>query len=241
MSLVKYTSRWGFRDGLSIAFAYFPVAFAFGLFAVAEGMKPWQAVLISMLNVTSAGQFASIPIFTGSGSYVEMLLTQFMINLRYALTSITLSQKLDNSIKLLDRFAIGYMNTDEVFGVCAEKVGRLSRAYFYPLILPPYLGWSLGTVFGAYAGTLLPAFIVAILGFAVYGMFFSILLPAAKKNKAILLCEVVAAIISCALYYIPFFSGISSGFKFIISASLASAILAIARPIAPNNKREGDE
>ena len=105
MSLVKYTSRWGFRDGLSIAFAYFPVAFAFGLFAVAEGLRPWQAVLISMLNVTSAGQFASIPIFIGTGSYIEMLLTQFMINLRYALTSITLSQKLDSNVKLLDRFA----------------------------------------------------------------------------------------------------------------------------------------
>ena len=233
MSLVKYTSRWGFRDGLSIAFAYFPVAFAFGLFAVAEGLRPWQAVLISMLNVTSAGQFASIPIFIGTGSYIEMLLTQFMINLRYALTSITLSQKLDSNVKLLDRFAIGYMNTDEVFGVCAEKEGRLSRSYLYPLILPPYLGWSAGTVIGAYAGTLLPAFIVAILGFAVYGMFFSILLPAAKKNKAILLCEIVSALISCALYYVPVISGISSGFKIIITATLASAIFAFLCQVNP--------
>ena len=240
MSTVKYTARWGFRDGLSIAFAYFPVGFAFGLFAVAEGLYPWQAVMISMLNVTSAGQFASIPIFIGTGSYIEMLLTQLMINLRYALTSITLSQKLDDSVRLLDRFAIGYMNTDEVFGVCAEKEGRLSRSYFYPLIFPPFLGWSVGTVFGAYAGALLPAFIVAILGFAVYGMFFSILLPAAKKNKAILLCELSAALISCALYYIPVFSRVSSGFKIIITATLASTIFAILCPISPKVENGGE-
>ena len=236
----KYTARTGFLDGLSIAFAYFPVAFAFGLFAVAQGLTPWQTVLISMLNVTSAGQLASVPIFVGTGTYLEMALTQFMINLRYALTSITLSQKLDKDIKLLDRYAIGFMNTDEVFGVCAEKEGKLSREYLYSLISPPYLGWTLGTVFGAYAGTLLPIFIVSILGFAVYGMFFSILLPAAKKNKNVFLCEVLSGIISCVIFYVPALSFISSGFRIIITATMASALIALFFPIPIKTEDDGE-
>ncbi len=239
MSKVKYTAQWGFRDGLSIAFAYFPVSFAFGLFAVGEGLQPWQALLISVLNVTSAGQMAGVPIFVGSGSYIEMVLTQFTINLRYALTSITLSQKLDVDVKTLDRYAIGFMNTDEVFGLCAEKEGLLGRPYLYGIIIPPYFGWTLGTLFGAYAGTLLPAFIITILGFAIYGMFFSILLPAAKKNSAVLICEIVAATISCVLFYVPCFSSISSGFRIIITAILASAIIAFLFPISKQQKEGG--
>ena len=238
MKSKHYTARCGVMDGLSIAFAYFPVAFAFGIFAVAEGLAPWKTVLISMLNVTSAGQLASVPIFTGAGTYIEMALTQFTINLRYALMSITLSQKFDNEIKSRDRFAIGFMNTDEVFGVCAEKEGRLGKSYLFSLIYPPYLGWTLGTVFGAYAGTLLPVFIVSILGFAVYGMFFSILLPAAKKNHAVLLCEIISAVISCIIYYVPCFSFVSSGFRIIITAIISSAVIACFFPILPKEKKE---
>ena len=241
---ITYNSRWGLRDGLSIALAYFPVSFAFGLFAVSQGLSPWQTVLISMLNLTSAGQLASVPIFLGSASFVEMAMTQLLINMRYALTSITLSQKLDDSVHFHDRFAIAFVNTDEVFAVCAEKDGMLGRKYLYPLIVPPYLGWALGTAAGAYLGALLPISIVTILGFAIYGMFFSILLPAAKKNRAVLYAELVAAAISCILYFVPIFSFITSGFGVIISATLASAILAFFLPYSPpeilNPSKEGE-
>ena len=239
MNQIRYTAKWGLRDGLSIAFAYFPVAFAFGLFAIGEGLQPWQAVLISMLNVTSAGQLAGVPIFVGSMSYVEMALTQFTINIRYALTSITLSQKLDADVRTIDRYAIGYMNTDEVFALCAEKEGMLGRPYLYGIISPPFFGWTLGTVFGAYAGSLLPVFIITILGFAIYGMFFSILLPAAKKNRAVLLCEILAAVLSCILYYVPWFSEISSGFRIIITALLSSVVIAMIYPISRDGQSGG--
>ena len=240
MNHIRYTARWGIRDGLSIAFAYFPVAFAFGLFAVGEGLQPWQAVLISMLNVTSAGQLAGVPIFVGSMSYFEMALTQFTINMRYALTSITLSQKLDTDVRTIDRFAIGYMNTDEVFALCAEKEGTLGRPYLYGIITPPFFGWSLGTFVGAYAGTLLPVFVITILGFAIYGMFFSILLPAAKKSRAVLFSEILAATISCILYYVPLFSGLSSGFRIIITALLSSAVIALFFPISSEAYKGGE-
>lgn len=239
MNHIRYTAKWGLRDGLSIAFAYFPVAFAFGLFAVGEGLQPWQAVLISMLNVTSAGQLAGVPIFVGSMSYFEMALTQFTINMRYALTSITLSQKLDTDVRTIDRFAIGYMNTDEVFALCAEKEGVLGRPYLYGIIAPPFFGWTLGTFVGAYAGTLLPVFVITILGFAIYGMFFSILLPPAKKSRAVLSSEILAATISCILYYVPWFSSLSSGFRIIITALFSSVVIALIFPISSEVNKGG--
>lgn len=241
---ITYTSKWGLRDGLSIALAYLPVSFAFGLFAVSQGLSPWQALLISLVNVTSAGQLASVPIFLGTMSFFEMGFTQLIINARYALTSITLSQKLDDTVRFGDRFAIAFMNTDEVFAICAEKQGFLGRKYLYPLIIPPYFGWALGTFAGAYLGMLLPVAIVTILGFIIYGMFFSILLPAAKRNRNVLFAELAAALISSILYFVPWFSFISSGFAVIISAIIASALLAILAPCKTSDSncdREGGD
>ena len=50
------------KDGVPIALGYFAVSFTFGMMAVAGGLSIWQAVLISLTNLTSAGQFAGLDI-----------------------------------------------------------------------------------------------------------------------------------------------------------------------------------
>lgn len=52
----------GLRDGVPIGLGYFAVSFAFGMMAVSGGLTVWQAVLISLTNLTSAGQFAGLDI-----------------------------------------------------------------------------------------------------------------------------------------------------------------------------------
>ena len=90
--------RQGLRDGVPIALGYFAVSFTFGMMAVSGGLSPWQATLISLTNLTSAGQFAGLDIILAAGSYWEMALTQLVINLRYCLMSFSLSQKLKRNI-----------------------------------------------------------------------------------------------------------------------------------------------
>ena len=75
----------GIRDGIPIALGYLSVSFTFGLAAVANGLAVWQAVLISLTNLTSAGQFAGLDIMVAAGGYAEMVLAQLVINLRYSL------------------------------------------------------------------------------------------------------------------------------------------------------------
>ncbi len=228
---MKYTFRHGIRDGMPICLGYFPVAFAFGIFATGQGLSILEVVLISMLNVTSAGQLASVPLFVSGAPFYEMALTQLVINLRYSLMSVTLSQKVDSTVRLPDRFAIAFVNTDEVFAVSAAKEGKVGRPFLYGLILPPYLGWLAGTVFGALAGDILPEILVASLGIAIYGMFLSIILPAARDSRAVLAAELIAAAISCMLTYVPYLNWVSSGFAIIISAVSASLLLAVAAPL----------
>ena len=73
----------GVRDGIPICLGYLSVAFAFGIFSVGQGLRIWEALLISMTNVTSAGQLAAVPIMVSGGTAVELALTEFIINLRY--------------------------------------------------------------------------------------------------------------------------------------------------------------
>lgn len=221
----------GVKDGLPICFGYLSVAFAFGIFAVGEGLTVIEAVLISMTNLTSAGQLAAVPIIASGGTLFELAVSQLVINLRYALMSISLSQKLDSKIRLSERLLIAFGNTDEVFAVASANNSVCTKSYMYGLIFTPYIGWSVGTLFGAVAGNILPHIIVSALGIAIYGMFVAIIVPQAKKNTKTALCVITAVVLGCVFRYIPLFSGISQGFVIIICAISASALFALIAPI----------
>lgn len=222
----------GIRDGIPICLGYISVSFAFGIFATESGLSILQALLISMTNVTSAGQLAGVPIIAGGGTLIELAVAQLVINLRYALMSVSLSQKLGNTVNLLDRFLIAFVNTDEVFAVASSNQSKVGKKYLYGLILTPYLGWSAGTLVGAGAGNVLPASVVSALGIAIYGMFVAIVVPHIKKSKATALCVLVAVALSCAFEYIPFLSTVPSGFAIIICAAVASGLFAFIAPIS---------
>lgn len=221
----------GIVDGLPICFGYLSVAFAFGIFAVENGLSALEAILISMTNVTSAGQLAAVPIITGAGSFIELAVAQLVINLRYALMSVSLSQKLGKSVRAIDRFIIAFVNTDEVFGVASGQKENVGRNYLYGLILTPYLGWSVGTAIGALAGNILPSSVTSALGIAIYGMFIAIVVPPAKKERTIAAVSLIAIAPGCAFRIVPFLKAVPSGFVIIICATLASALLAVISPI----------
>ncbi len=230
----------GLTDGLPICFGYFAVSFAFGISAVKGGLSWLEALLISAFNLTSAGQVAGLGIILGGGSLIEMAVSQLVINSRYSLMSVSLSQKLSEKIPLLHRFIIAFGNTDEIFGVSISNKGTVGKRYMYGLILTPYLGWSLGTLFGAVLGNVLPEIIISSLGLAIYGMFVAIVVPVVKKEKPTLLCVLFAILLSCLFNYIPALQVIPSGFVIIICAVIPSLIFAFAAPIETEVASDGE-
>lgn len=222
----------GIKDGIPIALGYFPVSFTFGILAASYGFSWWEATLLSMLNLTSAGQFAGLGIMAAGGSLIEMALSQLVINLRYSLMSISLSQKVDDTIRGIYRWILAFGNTDEIFAVAMSQRGSISRRYLFGLILLPFLGWSSGTLCGAVLGAILPARLESALGIAIYGMFIAIIIPAAKKSRPVLMVVLIAALLSCLFTYVPVLNQISSGFSIIICSIIASAIGAALFPIA---------
>lgn len=226
----------GIIDGLPIGIGYLSVSFAFGIFAVAAGLSSFETLFISMTNLTSAGQLAAVPIIASGGLMSELISSQVIINLRYALMSISLSQKFDGSIKLFDRFFLAFFNTDEVFAVAASKEGQVSKPYMYGLIITPYLGWSLGTIIGATLGNILPEIITSALGIAIYGMFIAIVTPVARKSRPVLVCVIISALLSCAFKFLPILNTVPGGFVIIICAVIAAAACAVLFPLDEKEK-----
>lgn len=221
----------GLRHGIPICIAYIAVSFTFGLMCVKDGLPVWLAVLISGSNLTSAGQFAGLELMQAMAAYAEIAVAVFVINLRYALMSTSLSQQLPSNISPWTRFGMSFFVTDEVFAVATAKGDKINAPYFFGLAFTPYVGWLLGTLLGGLVGTLLPETISAAAGIAIYCMFIAIIVPPARKSLPITATILIAVALSCSLYFIPIINKVSFGWRIIISSVAAAALTAWIFPI----------
>ena len=206
----------GVRDGIPICLGYFAVSFAFGIQAAETGLTPFEAGMLSLLNVTSAGQVAGLSVIAAAGSYIELAVLQFIINLRYMLMSAALSQKLDSATGTLPRLLIAYGVTDEIFGVSVTRPGKLDPFFSYGCTIISVLGWVGGTVTGASAG---------------YGMFIAIIIPPARENKKIMYCVLAAMVMSAVFAYAPLLKNLSGGMRIIIVTVAVAAFFAKMFPV----------
>lgn len=227
--------RRGFYAGLPIGLGYFSVSLSFGIIAVSYGFSWWQAVLISMVTLTSAGQFAGIGIMCHPGQYIAMLLSQVTINIRYSMMSISLSQKVDGTIGTFWRWILGFFVSDEIFAVAAAQQ-TVNRRFFLGLTVLPYIGWALGTLTGALVGNILPQRLMNALCIALYGMFVAIVVPVAKKERPVLAVVILAMLISCLFTWLPGLKEISSGISVSLCAIIAAAVGAVLFP----QRKEGN-
>ena len=223
--------RQGVRHGIPIGLGYLSVSFAFGMQAVNSGLTVMQAVLISMTNLTSAGQAAAVPLIVANAPMIEMILTQLTINLRYALMSLSLTRKLDDTMTTGRRMFFSFANTDEIFAVASGQPGKVGKDYLFGLMVMPWIGWTLGTLLGSAAGSILPEFVRNALGIALYGMFLAIILPPAREKKPVRFVVVIAVALSLGFHYLPALKEISSGFAIILCAVTAAALGAWLFPV----------
>ena len=222
--------RRGFHTGIPIGLGYFSVSISFGILAVSYGFTWWQAVLISMLTVTSAGQFAGINTMVHPGQYIAMLVSQLTINVRYSMMSVSLSQKVDTTFGKAARWLLGFFITDEIFAVAAAEK-ELTKPFMAGLAVAPYIGWSLGTLTGALVGNILPERLMNALCIALYGMFIAIVVPVAKKEKPVLLVVGMAMAFSCLFTWVPGLNSIPSGISVSLCAIAAAAVVAAMFPV----------
>ena len=229
--------RTGVSRGLPVGVGYFSVSFGFGAMAAAQGVKALDATLISLTNLTSAGQFAGLTLIIAAAGLWEMILTQLVINSRYALMSLALSQKMGQKIGFLPRLFIAFFNTDEIFALAMAEKNPLTVLFMMGLGTTPIIGWTAGTLCGALAGSVLPLDIRMALGVMLYGMFVAIVVPPARKEKPVLITVVLALVLSCLFTWVPGLKNVSAGISIVICTVAAAAVCAWLFPIP---EEEGD-
>ena len=219
----------GMRAGIPIGLGYLSVSFGFGITAVRLGISVLNAVIISLTNLTSAGQAQGVEIMASHGTLIEMAAVQLVINLRYALMALSLSQNLSDTFTLRHRIIASYGITDEIFALCSTRKTPVTPHYMYGIIVVSSFGWTFGTLLGAAAGEILPPALISALGIMLYGMFIAIIIPPAAEKKSVLLVVIIASALSVVCrYLLPFLSG---GFAVIICGIAAALIGALLFPI----------
>lgn len=228
----------GMKDGIPIALGYLAVSFTLGIAAKKAGLNALESTIMSLTNNTSAGEFAALSIITTSATYIEMALTQLIINIRYMLMSCSLSQKMQKNTSLIKRLLLGYCITDEVFAISYAYNGEYDPVYSYGAMSLSATGWSLGTFLGVILGNILPTSIMNALGVALFAMFIAIIIPPAKKDKVIAMAVVISMASSWLFTKTPYLKDISSGFRIVIITVVVSTVIALLFPVESEAKNE---
>ena len=229
MNLKDYTA--GMKAGMPVCIGYFSVSFGFGAMAVAQGLSIWHAILISAANLTSAGQFAGLTVIAAGAALIEMILTQLVINSRYALMSLALGPRFGPNVGTGKRLVAAFFNTDEIFALGMARERKLTASYFVGAGTVAAIGWVGGTALGAFAGSVLPLAVRAALGVMLYGMFIAIVVPQTRQEKPILLSVALALVFSCLFSWVPVLKNVSAGLAIVICTVAAAAICALVCPV----------
>lgn len=221
----------GCKKGFPIALGYFPVAFSFGILVVSSGLPLGLATLISLTNLTSSGQFAGVSLMLSQATYIEVAMTLLMINARYFLMSLSLSQKIDQKMNTFQRMIVSFGITDETFSVASLQEGTLTFRFLLGFILVPIIGWTSGTLAGEVLLNLMPASLQQAMGIALYGMFLAIIVPASRSSHKIREVVLVSGLIAIVFYYVPIFAFLSTGVKLILATLLGAVYGAYRYPV----------
>ncbi|MCR5068148.1 MAG: AzlC family ABC transporter permease [Erysipelotrichaceae bacterium] len=226
---MKADFRDGIRQGLPIGLGYLFVSFGFGIYALANGFNTFEAVAVSFLNLTSAGQVAGVSIMAASGSLLEIAFSQLVINMRYLLMGIALSQKLDPEFSTSQRLIACHGITDEIFALTCSQKKPVTPELMYGITAIAVAGWTMGTLMGCLAGSLLPSVITDAMGILLYAMFIAIFVPPARHEKAVFLTVLLAIGVNCLFYY--FIPAVSPSLAVIISSLAAAGFISLIRPL----------
>ena len=232
--------RLGIRDGMPIALGYFAVAFTLGIAAKNAGFSALQAMVESLTNNASAGEYAVFSLAAAGASYWEVAVMTLVANARYLLMSCSLSQKLAPETPLHHRMLIAYDVTDEIFGISIAVPGRLNPWDTFGAIGAAIPGWGLGTFLGVAVGNVLPLRLVSALSVGLYGMFLAIIVPPSKKNKVVLSLVLISFAASFIANRWTLLSGISSGVKTILLTVVIALAAAILFPVKDEGPQEAE-
>lgn len=222
----------GIRAGLPIGLGYFAVSLAIGLYWAQGKYPPLAAALFSASNMSSTGQFAAITIALAKGGIVELAATTALVNLRYLLMSISLSQRLHPTLGTGKRLALAIGVTDEIYALNISQP-KVQMHYYMGTTVLPIAGWTSGTVTGALAGQVIAPSLQSAAGILLFAMFIAIVVPPALSSQPVRIVIAIAAVTSIILAFTPLLRDVEVGWRIILATCVAAGLGATFFPV-PN-------
>jgi predicted branched-subunit amino acid permease len=230
----------GFSDGIPIGVGYVPLMVALGVMAVKLGLGFGISELMYCFLYSGTGMAAVLNLISGGEMMVFTYLFTFcIVNCRYILLSISMSQKLDPEMSTLSRMIFAFFNTDEIFAVAMQKPGFIKAPYLFGISFFPFLASVLGMTLGLAFTNFLPASVSSAFGILLYAMLLALIVPPMRGSKTISCVILIAAGISTLLECNPFVRRfLSSGWIMIICSVFTALLGAILFPVDNSSKKE---
>ena len=135
--------------GIGIAVGVYGISF--GVLAVASGLSPAQACVMSMLVFTGASQFAFVGVLAGGGGAVAAMGPAVMLAVRNAAYGLSLTSILP--ARLRDRALAAHLVIDETTAMAwAQSDPEAARRAFLATGVSVWVFWNAGTLAGALLG-----------------------------------------------------------------------------------------
>ena len=135
--------------GIGVAVGVYGVSF--GVLAVAAGLSPAQACVMSMLVFTGASQFAFVGVLAGGGGALAAMGPAVMLAVRNAAYGLSLAPILPR--RLRDRALAAHLVIDETTAMArAQDDPRAARRAFLATGVSVWVCWNAGTLAGALLG-----------------------------------------------------------------------------------------
>ena len=221
----------GMRDSIPIGLGYYAVAFSLGIIAGSLGIPAALGFTGSLLIRASAGEYGAYTAIAAHATCLEVVGLAIVTNLRYLLMSTALTQKFVPGLPLWKRLLAGCCMTDEVFGISIAYPGALPASYPIGATVLAGTMWAAGTASGILAGNVLPVSVVSALSVALYGMFIAIIIPPARKDRAIALAVAISFLLSGLAAITPWVRDLGSGTRTILLTLIISSVAAWLRPV----------
>jgi len=135
--------------GIGVAVGVYGISF--GVLAVASGLSPAQACVMSMLVFTGASQFAFVGVLAGGGGALAAMGPAVMLAVRNAAYGLSLTSILP--ARLRDRALAAHLVIDETTAMArAQADPGAARRAFLATGVSVWVFWNAGTLAGALLG-----------------------------------------------------------------------------------------
>ncbi len=165
--------------------------------AIKAGFSSIQTVSMSFLVYAGAGQIIAATMALSGATAMTIILTNFVVNLRYFVMSTCVLNKVKNSNLGLNILA-AHVTVDESFAMFSLSEDTSIWTYLGISIIA-WLSWCLGAGIGVVVLDLLPIIVTNSFNISLYALFVAMLVPAIKNNKQIAIVVLITAILNVVL------------------------------------------